>query len=87
MVVIVTGCLLEIDPVLLVFANVGIAELEGDPERAGRGEGSIGVERVAQLLLFEAVGQLCGAVCADRKDRESQLRQLGLDLAQLTELR
>ncbi len=85
--VIATGSLLEVDPVIQVFTDLGIAHLKDDPERAGRCEGGVGVERVTQLVLFQAIGQLRGTVCADRNDRKTQLRELRLQLAQLTELR
>jgi hypothetical protein len=86
-VVIATGRLLQVDPVLLVCADIGITELERDPECSGCRERGVGVERVTELVLLQAIRQLCGSVRADCDDGKSELGELGLDLAQLTELR
>ena len=82
-----TRCLLEVDPVLQVHADVVIAELKRDAERASSRERTVGVERVAEVVRLQALLEFGALVCADGDDRKTQRREFGFDLAQLAELR
>jgi hypothetical protein len=61
--------------------------LKRDAERASSREGTVGVERVAEVVRLQALLKFGALVRADRDDRKAQRREFGLDLAQLTELR
>jgi len=85
--VFLTRRLLEVDSVFQVHADLFIAELERDSERAGGQQRTVGVELVAEVARFQALLEFGDLVCADGDDRKSQRCQFGFDLAQLTELR
>ncbi len=80
-------CRFEVDPVFQVLADLVIAELKRDSERASGRERTIGVERVAEVGRLQALLEFGGLLCADGDDRKTQCRELGFDLAQLAELR
>ncbi len=82
-----TGCRFEVNPILEVHADIVIAELERDSKCASRRERTIRIERVPKAVRLSTFLELGRLVRTDCDDRKAQLRQLGFDLAQLTELR
>jgi hypothetical protein len=87
LVVFLTRCRLEVDPVLQVHLHLVIVELKRDSERASSRERTVGVERVAEVVRLQALLEFGALVCADGDDRKAQRREFGFDLAQLAELR
>ncbi len=84
---IATGGGLEVDAEPSVPCDLLSRHLECDSERACSSHRVVRVEVVAETLDLQAPRQLLGSVRAERNHREAQRRELGLDLAQLAELR
>ena len=80
-------CRFEVDSVLQIHLDLVIVELKRDSQRASGRERAIRIERIAEVVRLSTFLKLGGLVRADRDDRETQLRQLVFDLAQLAELR
>jgi len=87
LVVFLAGCRFEVDSVIQILLHIVVAELKSDSEGARGRERAVGVERVAEVAFLQAAPEPRGLVRADRDDGKPERRELGFDLAQLTELR
>ena len=82
-----TRCRFEVDAVFQVHPNIVIVELKCDSKRASGQERAVGEERVAKVVCLQALLETGALVWTDGDNRKTQRRELGFDLAQLTELR
>ncbi len=87
LVVFLTRCRFEVDPVLQIHLDLVIVELKRNSKRASGRERAIRIQPIPKAVRLSTFLEFGGLVCADRDDRETQLRQLVFDLAQLAELR